>query len=125
MNGNNRYLLDTNAVISLLKGNDKLLAEVQSASTLAISIISKLEFLCFPGLKDSDKALFEAFTERVDVLGLTQEEKPLLAEVIRLRSSSSLKLPDAIIAATAQTKGFTLITADKALLKTCPSAITF
>lgn len=65
MNGNNRYLLDTNAVISLLKGNDKLLAEMQSASALAISIISKLEFLCFPGLKDSDKALFEAFTERV------------------------------------------------------------
>jgi predicted nucleic acid-binding protein len=42
MNGNNRYLLDTNAIISLLGGNCELNNITREADWLGISIISEL-----------------------------------------------------------------------------------
>jgi len=53
MNGN-RYILDTNAVISLLKGNNFLLNIAENAEWVGISIISYIEFLAFPELSDED-----------------------------------------------------------------------
>mgnify|MGYP001799431960 CR=1 FL=1 len=47
MNGRNRYLLDTNAIVSLLKGIGEI---VSSASWLGISIISKIEYLALSKL---------------------------------------------------------------------------
>jgi predicted nucleic acid-binding protein len=70
MNGE-RYLLDTNAVISLLGGNRPLAERLEKAEWVGISIISQLEFLVFPELSEEDKRLFEAFAARVEVVGLT------------------------------------------------------
>lgn len=47
MNGGNRYLLDTNAVIALLAGNQGLTNMLASAQWIGVSVISKLEFLAF------------------------------------------------------------------------------
>ena len=45
MSGKRRFLLDTNAVVSLLAGNRELAVQLESAEYVGISIISYLEFL--------------------------------------------------------------------------------
>lgn len=64
MSGKRRFLLDTNAVVSLLAGNHELAVQLESAEYVGISIISYLEFLAFDGLSDSDHACFASFCER-------------------------------------------------------------
>ncbi|MBQ4200582.1 MAG: hypothetical protein II649_11990 [Kiritimatiellae bacterium] len=49
MNGK-RYLLDTNAFIQLLSGNDSVRAIIDDAEFLSTSVICKLEFLSYPKL---------------------------------------------------------------------------
>lgn len=108
-----RYLLDTNAIVSLLQGNQQLVALLDDASWVGISVISKLEFLAFPRLSAADSQLFARFETRVDVVGLPADDRQLLSTIVALRSSSGLKLPDAIIAATAILRGTRLVTADQ------------
>ena len=60
MNGK-RYLLDTNAVIQLLAGNLSLIKMVEGSDFLAISVISKLEFLSYPDLTEDEKTPFLNF----------------------------------------------------------------
>jgi len=56
MNGN-RYILDTNAIVALLKGNNNLLNIAHKAEWIGISVVSYLEFLAFPDLSQQDKQL--------------------------------------------------------------------
>ena len=110
-----RYLLDTNAIIALLSGNQTLVDLTASATWLGISIISQLEFLAFENLSSADQDLFEMFLQRVEVVDLSQQNIALLDKVIELRKTSRLKLPDAIIAASALLNSASLVTADKAI----------
>ena len=82
-----------------------------------ISIISKLEFLVFPSLKESDEVLFNRFLERVDVVDLTDGNVSLQRLVVKLRKDFALKLPDAIIVATAMDARASLLTDDHRLLR--------
>ena len=88
---------------------------IMYADWIGISIISKIEFLAFPGLSGSDSLLFEKFLERVDIINLADGNKELLSNIIRVRKSYKVKLPDAIIISTAITNNSILITADKRL----------
>tara|TARA_R110001583_G_scaffold129593_2_gene281370 strand:- start:776 stop:1159 length:384 start_codon:yes stop_codon:yes gene_type:complete len=124
MNGN-RYLFDTNAVIQLLRGNQELVKLTQTAEHISISIITQLEFLSFPRLAESDRSLFEVFLSRVGVCGLSHDNLTLVDQVVSFRTQRNLKLPDAIIAATAVTADLRLVTADKALLAALPGSISF
>ncbi|MEM0981349.1 MAG: hypothetical protein AAGH78_13880 [Cyanobacteria bacterium P01_H01_bin.58] len=42
-----RYLLDTNAIVALLQGNDYLIQRLQEADWVGVSVISQIEFLVF------------------------------------------------------------------------------
>jgi predicted nucleic acid-binding protein len=117
MNGK-RYLLDTNAVVALLRGNPSLLELLRNAEWVGISVISQIEFLAFAGLGDPDRAAFDAFAQRADIIGLTAESRPLIQTVIELRQQHRLKLPDAIIAATALCERASLVTADQQIQST-------
>lgn len=65
MNGaSKRYLLDTNAVVSLLRGHPGLLELTKQAEWLGVSVITYIEFLAFPQLAAEDIALFTRFLER-------------------------------------------------------------
>lgn len=112
-----RYFLDTNAIIQLLVGSRELLELLNQADYVATSVICELEYLAFPGLADEDKALFEQFSEQVEVTHLCSGDIQLKKLILALRSEKKLKLPDAIIAASAMQKDCTLITADDELLK--------
>jgi predicted nucleic acid-binding protein len=112
MSGNRRFVLDTNAVVSLLAGNQKLAKQLDSADYVGISIISYLEFLVFDGLSASDRACFDDFCKRVDVVPLEHDDSELMKQTLELRSNHLLKLPDAIIGATALSRNALLITND-------------
>jgi tRNA(fMet)-specific endonuclease VapC len=108
-----RLLLDTNAVVTLLNGTSAIASRVSSASWLGISVITRLEFLAYSKMSPGDEELFERFCARVDTVGLTNADTELLGTAVRLRRERGLKLPDAIIAATAIVQHAAMVTADE------------
>ena len=111
MNGK-RYLLDTNAVIQLLAGNSSLIRMVEDSDFLAISVISKLEFLSYPDLTEDEKNAFSELLEDLTVFDLMASDSALMQEAVAMRIDGGLKLPDAVIAATALVNGCEIITND-------------
>lgn len=112
MSGNLRIVLDTNAVVSLLSGNHQLATLLEHAEYVGISVVSYLEFLAFGGLSERDRTCFYRFCERVEVVELAHENSELIKTTLTLRNEHRLKLPDAIIGATALCRNALLITND-------------
>ncbi len=115
MNGR-RYFLDTNAIVSLLAGNQSLLEMLNQADYVATSVICELEYLAFSDLPNEDKELFEQFREQVHITDLYSDDAQLKEQILQLRAEKKLKLPDAIIAASAKKQNSVLLTEDKQLL---------
>jgi predicted nucleic acid-binding protein len=111
-----RYFLDTNAIVQLLAGNRNLLKMLNQADYVATSVICELEYLAFPDLADEDKELFEEFRKKVCVTDLCSGDSQLKEQILRLRVEKKIKLPDAIIAASAMNQKSVLLTQDKQLL---------
>ena len=111
MSGNG-YLLDTNAIVQLLKGNKELIAVLGTADFIATSIVAEMEYLSFSGLTDADVALYQAFRGRIQVYDVPSADTVFTQLVVKARKGHGLKLPDAIIAGTAIVKGLTVLTAD-------------
>jgi len=111
----NRYLLDTNAIIALLRRNQQILQHLQNIEWIGISIISQLEFLSFSGLTEDDRQLFNQFRQRIEVIGLDPDQVDLIELTAQLRQKYRFPLPDVIIAATAIRANANLVTADQQL----------
>lgn len=114
---NGRFLLDTNAVIALLKGNDNIAFILTDANWVGISVITELEFLSFPDLSVKDESIFNQFISRVEVQGVDSQNPAFIGTIIQIRKQNKIKLPDAIIAATALYQQATLISNDDVLFK--------
>jgi predicted nucleic acid-binding protein len=110
------FLLDTNVVIGFLRGDEaagELLRGLDaSPARLAVSQITRMELLGFPELTDEAQGQIEAFLAAITVILL---DEPIETAAIELRRRTRAKLPDAIIAATAQTHGLRLLTFDTRL----------
>ena len=98
-----KYLWDTNITVYYLqqqfsvsaeKFMDELLIEYQPA----ISVISEIELLCWKSHSEKDEIILRSFIQDAIVIELETSIKLKTAEI---RKSTKLKLPDAIIAATA------------------------
>ena len=102
------FCADTNFAIYYLDG----LACVEPYTTagLAISVVTQLEALSKPGMDRVEEEAVEAFIQTCQVVELTDDIKQV---VIELRRQHRLKLPDAIVAATAFWLNVPLLTADK------------
>lgn len=114
-------MLDTNVIIGILKGTEAALVLVQNKGAgigvCAYSSVTRMELLSFPDLTaDEEQAI-------VGLLGLL-DYCPITPAVenaaIALRRAHRLKLPDAIVAATAQVNGLELLTLDKRLANKQP-----
>ena len=109
-------LLDTNMVIGLLKRRDAAvaLAEEQKLrlNRAAVSQITRMELLGFPGLTESEEAAIQAFLDSCQTILLDQA---IEQQAIRLRRTGMFKLPDAIIAATALILNVRLLTLDRGM----------
>jgi predicted nucleic acid-binding protein len=111
-----RYFLAANAIISLLNGNKDLLARLNMASWVGISIISKLEFPSFPAITPKDISLFGKFISKIEIVPHQNENSALIKRIITMRNTKQLKLPDSIIAASALTAHAVLITNDQSFV---------
>jgi predicted nucleic acid-binding protein len=108
-----KYLLDTNAVVYCLEGVFPLFEKVSSDDELFLSFISRIELFC--GRIDED----QEFMIRRFVNDLIEFEidSSIVDRTIHVRKKYGLKIPDAIIVATAIEKDLVLITGDKEILK--------
>ena len=105
-----KYLLDTNFILGILKSDDTVLAELSSrrilASECSYSAITRMELLGFHGITRDEESLINQKLEHFSSLPLTKDIEEV---VIDLRQSRKIKLPDALIAATALVHNLTLI----------------
>jgi len=112
------YLLDTNVVLGCLGGHDAICSAINDAessgASFAISVITRMELLSFPDLTPAETAAIEDFLSSVDVLPLTDDVE---RRAVRVRRETQVKLPDAIILATALEADRVLLTCDKDLTR--------
>lgn len=104
-----RYLIDSNAVIDYLMGKlppegMAFMDDVVNAIP-KVSIITKMEVLGYHA-PPADALLLMDFLSDSDIFGLSDAT---VQQTIDLRKSYKIKLPDAIIAATALVHGLGLI----------------
>ena len=98
-------LFDTNIVIDLLDGVPQALTEIKRIENRSISIVTWIEVLV--GVHPHEMHDATALLKRFSLVPLT----PQIAELtISIRKQHRLKLPDAIIFATAQAEDRVLIT---------------
>lgn len=105
-----KYLLDTNAVLYHLA--NRTLGPLPHGNYF-VSMITEMELLAYPGLSADEAKSIRQFLSSVGIIGISTNTKQL---AIDWRLNHGLKLPDAIIAATALDIGSVLITNDKRLL---------
>lgn len=106
-----RYVLDTNIALYFL-GNR--LTEPFPPGIYFVSVITEIELLSYPDLKNAEAQSIKAFLSHLSIVSLEDKIKTL---AIQLRQTHSLKLPDAIIAATTIYLDATLLTNDQKLTK--------
>lgn len=101
-----KYLIDTNVVIDFSEGRIPTRGRVFVAQVIdtepIISVINKIELLGFSIVTTEIEELIDAST----ILDLSDD---VVNKTIDIRKKSKLKLPDAIIAATASVHGLTIL----------------
>lgn len=105
----NKFILDTNIIIFLLNGDDVLRSFFED-KLFYISVINELELLGFSGLTNAELEKLDFFLDECSIIELNAGIKNI---VIELRRKYTIKLPDAIVAATAIFLNIPLISADK------------
>ncbi|MBL1264518.1 type II toxin-antitoxin system VapC family toxin [Candidatus Methylomicrobium oryzae] len=111
-----KYLFDTNVILGMYRKDAAIL---QLCATKAITLpecaysaITRMELLGFPGITLEEERAIHNLLERMTHLSLT----PMIEDLtIQIRRQHRLKLPDAIIAATAKAHSLALLTLDKEL----------
>ncbi len=110
------FLYDTNVIIYHLK-NDFLVKKYfeekfLNTNRIFISSISRIELLSFPELSKEENKKINQLLNEFDIISLNDEIED---SSIKLKKKYKIKIPDAIILATAHYLNATLLTADKSL----------
>jgi len=103
-------VLDTNAVLYFMAGR---LVEPLPQANLYISVITEIELLSYPMLKPEDEKQIRQLFNNVTIIDLNNSIKE---SAIYFRRNYRLKLPDALIIATAHFLNARLFTNDIKLL---------
>jgi predicted nucleic acid-binding protein len=112
MNGSS-YLIDTNVLIYILQGNFHVKHFAQS-EVLSISCITEMELLGKYQISETEQRIITRVLNSCNIIDLNYSIKQL---AIKIRQDAKVKLPDAIIAATAMQYSLPLVTADKGFSK--------
>jgi predicted nucleic acid-binding protein len=105
------YLIDTNILISLF--NQELTQPIPNGN-IGYSVITSIEILSFKGLSLQEENLVRSNLKTLIEVSL---DTNIAEKTIQLRRKYSLKMPDAIILASAWECEAVLITNDKQLSK--------
>jgi len=108
-----RYLLDTNVLIGFLGGREWatefLRDPVIAESRIMISVVTRMELLGFPGMTDEEESKIREVLDRLPAVSIDEQTEDM---AISIRRRTGVRLPDALIAATAITREAVLVTAD-------------
>lgn len=96
---------DTNIVIDWLNGIEVAGAELRAVGSRVISVVTWIEVLA--GVQAGDVAVRQFVSRQFEVVRL---DEPIAERALELRRSRRIKLPDAIIHATALHRGVQLVT---------------
>jgi predicted nucleic acid-binding protein len=111
-----KFLLDTNIIIGIIKGNDESLVVLQDRAVemdmCAYSFISRIELLGYPEITNAEIEDIQNILASMTYLSITQLVEDM---AIQIRRQYKLKIPDAIIAAMAKVNDLDLITLDQQL----------
>jgi len=107
-----KYLWDTNTAIYYLQQQFPTSAEqfmdaIIAESTPCISAITEIELLCWKAPTERDAEVLKNFIDSILVIEL---EQPIKLRTADIRKEHKIKLPDAIIAATAIVHNLILVT---------------
>ncbi|MCF8304562.1 MAG: type II toxin-antitoxin system VapC family toxin [Bacteroidales bacterium] len=112
--GGKEYLIDTNVAIDYIGTNLPTIAlsfiDRVIDSRYYISIINKIEMLGFPNISKQEESKFNDFCISAITIGL---DDGIAGKTIEIRRLYKIKLPDAIIAATALVNNLAVITRNK------------
>ena len=105
------YLLDTDFIINyfkgIFKGDARKFIDSVINDTTIISVITRMEILSWKSLNTKDEEIIKEFISDSTIFSL---EESIINRTILLRKANRIKLPDAIIAATAIVHNLQLIT---------------
>ncbi|MGV3538692.1 MAG: type II toxin-antitoxin system VapC family toxin [Rufibacter sp.] len=104
-----RLFVDTNILLYFLNGEPEVI-EMLADKELVVSFVTQLELLSFPKISSDSEGVIKGLLHACQVIDLNPEIKEI---TIDFRRKSKLKLPDAIVAATAAVLKLPLVTADK------------
>ncbi|HRF56204.1 MAG TPA: type II toxin-antitoxin system VapC family toxin [Campylobacterales bacterium] len=103
---NGRALLDSNVIIDIAK--ERLdISKINDYSAYAISVITYMETLGYRFGDTNEKIKIKAILSCFDIVQLDGQ---IVETVVKIRQNNKIKLPDAIIAATALEHNMVLIT---------------
>ena len=105
----NGKLVDTNILIYLSKKQLAFDKVASPGDKLFISVITYMEVLGYPFTDKTEKYIVEELCKNLPVINL---DKEIIEKVIQIKQQNKIKLPDAIILATALVNHFTLVTAN-------------
>ena len=103
------YIIDTNILIYILQGNPKVRYFTQEEG-LGVSCITQMEVLGKYQISTFEEQIIDRFLNRFYIFEIDAQIKQL---AINIKQQKRMKLPDAIIAATAIKNKIVLVTADK------------
>ena len=112
MNGT-RLFVDTNILIYLLNG-DTDISKILEGKTLIISFITELELKSYSNISDEEMVFIDELLDECQIININDEIKRL---AIEFRKTKKMKLPDAIVAASAFYSKLPIFTADKDFMK--------
>jgi len=98
-------LLDTNILIDYLNAEQQARVEIQRYAEKAISIVTWMEVMV--GADPAVELATRAFLDDFELLGVDEK---VAEQAVRLRRNRRIRLPDAIIWATAQVNSMLLVT---------------
>jgi predicted nucleic acid-binding protein len=111
-----KYLLDTNFVLGLMKREPAVIKLIEAdeilAAECAYSAVTRMELLGYPGITDEEARAVQSRLAKMVYLPISSAIEDA---AISLRQLRKVKLPDALIAATAACHGLKLLTLDSGL----------
>jgi predicted nucleic acid-binding protein len=102
-----KALFDSNIIIDHLNGREQALAEIERYEAKAISLITWMEVLAGTSEERTDFA--KAFLSNFEIIPIDGQ---VAARSVEIRRTRKVKLPDAIIRASASVHSLLLVTRD-------------
>ena len=120
-----RYLFDTNVIIEAAANSQPAVAALHRAVNsrwVGFSAITRIELFGYPGLTTEEESALTIIVGQLEEVGVT---RIVVDHTIRIRRLCKVKVPDAIIAATAIDMEAMLVTRNEDDFKAIPGLKVF